>query len=360
MSARRWSVALGAALVALLALVPLAGWHIPWILPSTVNVLNATGTLEVLALCFIFGGVALGYDVLFGYTGLLSLGPVTFFGAGVYVFDIALTHWGWSLAAALAATLVVVLVLSLVLGAIALRVGGIAFAMVTLAFAQAFYYLVEDNPHNLTGGDTGLALASSRLPGFLSGAVSNTRSLYWLALVYLVLVGVVVRVVLSSATGRVLVAVRENEQRVEVLGLRPFGFKLVAFTLSSLVAAGGGVVYILLIGTAVPSAVASTTLTLSILVMVVLGGPGSAWGPVAGAFVYVYLQQLLLKVAAEPSFASLPAVARVPLSQPQFLLGALFVLFVLFVPGGFAGAVARARARRTSRRPAAPVARGDS
>jgi branched-chain amino acid transport system permease protein len=260
----------------------------------------------------------------------------------------------------LAATLVVVLVLSLVLGAIALRVGGIAFAMVTLAFAQAFYYLVEDNPHNLTGGDTGLALASSRLPGFLSGAVSNTRSLYWLALVYLVLVGVVVRVVLSSATGRVLVAVRENEQRVEVLGLRPFGFKLVAFTLSSLVAAGGGVVYILLIGTAVPSAVASTTLTLSILVMVVLGGPGSAWGPVAGAFVYVYLQQLLLKVAAEPSFASLPAVARVPLSQPQFLLGALFVLFVLFVPGGFAGAVARARARRTSRRPAAPVARGDS
>ncbi len=360
MRGRALGITLGAALVALLALVPLIGLHVPWVLPGTVDVVNATGTLEVLALCFIFAGVALGYDVLFGYTGLLSLGPVTFFGTGVYVFDIALSRWGWPLASALGLTVAVTLVLALVLGAISLRVGGIAFAMVTLAFAQAFYYLVEDNPHNLTGGDTGLALSSTRLPALLSGAVSNTRSLYWLALVYLVLAAAVVRVVTTSATGHVLVAVRENEQRVEVLGLRPFGFKLAAFTLSSLVAAGGGVVYILLIGTAVPSAVASTTLTLSILVMVVLGGPGSAWGPVAGAFAYVYLQQYLLKVAAEPSFASLPAVARVPLSQPQFLLGAIFVLFVLFVPGGFAGAVARARARLASRRPAAPPPRGDA
>ncbi len=356
----RVAVALGAIICVFFAIVPFISLHVDWVLPGTVNVVNSTGTLEVLALCFIFAGVALGYDVMFGFTGLLSLGPVMYFATGVYVFDIALTCWNWPLASALGLTFAVSLVLALVLGAIALRVSGIAFTMVTLAFAQAFYYLVEDNPHNLTGGDTGLALASNRLPAVLSGAVSNTRSLYWLALVYLVLVGVVVRVVLNSATGRVLVAVRENEQRVEVLGLRPFGFKLAAFTLSSLIAAGGGIVYILLIGTAVPSAVASITLTLSILVMVVLGGPGSAWGPVAGAFVYVYLQQYLLKVAAEPSFASLPAVARVPLSQPQFLLGALFVLFVLFVPGGFAGAVARARARRQSRRPAAPISRGET
>ncbi len=341
--------ALALALVALFALVPLIGVHLPWVLPSTVNVVNSTGTLEVLALCFIFAGVALGYDVIFGYTGLLSFGPVMYFATGVYVFDITLTHWNWPLVPALVTTFAVSLVLAVVFGAIALRVSGIAFAMVTLAFAQAFYYLVEDNPHGLTGGDTGLALYSSRLPEFMSGAVSNTRNLYWIALGFLVVSYAVVWLVTESATGHVFVAIRENERRLEVLGIHPFRYKLAAYTLSSLVATGGGVAYILLIGTAVPSAVASVTVTLSILIMVVLGGAGTRWGAVTGAMLYVYLQQYLLKVAAEPSFATLPAVLRVPLSQPQFLLGAIFVLFVIFVPGGLAGVVTRRRLRSAAR-----------
>jgi branched-chain amino acid transport system permease protein len=247
---------------------------------------------------------------------------------------------------ALLLTAAVALFLGLVVGAVSLRVSGIAFTMVTLAFAQAFYFLIEDNPHGLTGGDDGLSLLSNRLPAFLSGAVSNTRNLYWVALGFLVVTGVVVWVVTESSTGHVFVAIRDNEQRVEVLGLRPFGFKLAAYTVSSLIASGGGVVYVLLIGTAVPSAVATTTLTLSIVIMVVLGGAASRWGAVAGGILYIYLQQYLVKVAAEPTFASLPAVLRVPLSQPQFLLGALFILFVLFVPGGLAGALLRIRLAR--------------
>ena len=347
MSRRRGAIGLG--LVVLGALIPYIGLHLPWVLPSTVNVVNSTGTLTVLSLCFIFAGVALGYDVIFGYTGLLSLGPVMYFATGVYVFDITLTHWNWPLAPALLATFATSLVLAVVLGAIALRVSGIAFTMVTLAFAQAFYYLIEDNPHGLTGGDTGLALYSSRLPAFMSGAVSNTRNLYWIALGFLVVSYAVVWLVTESATGHVFVAIRENERRLEVLGVHPFRYKLAAYTLSSLVATGGGVAYILLIGTAVPSAVASVTVTLSILIMVVLGGAGTRWGAVTGAIVYVYLQQYLLKVAAEPSFASLPAFLRVPLSQPQFLLGAIFVLFVIFVPGGVAGVVVRRRLRVAAR-----------
>ncbi|MDE2281248.1 MAG: branched-chain amino acid ABC transporter permease [Actinomycetales bacterium] len=348
MSRRRGAIGLG--LVVLGALIPYIGLHLPWVLPSTVNVVNSTGTLTVLSLCFIFAGVALGYDVIFGYTGLLSLGPVMYFATGVYVFDITLTHWNWPLVPALLATFATSLVLAVVLGAIALRVSGIAFTMVTLAFAQAFYYLIEDNPHGLTGGDTGLALYSSRLPAFMSGAVSNTRNLYWIALGFLVVSYAVVWLVTESATGHVFVAIRENERRLEVLGVHPFRYKLAAYTLSSLVATGGGVAYILLIGTAVPSAVASVTVTLSILIMVVLGGAGTRWGAVTGAIVYVYLQQYLLKVAAEPSFASLPAFLRVPLSQPQFLLGAIFVLFVIFVPGGVAGVVVRRRLRVAAER----------
>jgi branched-chain amino acid transport system permease protein len=335
----------GVVLLAIGVVLPFISLIVPWVLPGTVDVLNSVGTLDVLGLCFVFAGVAVGYDVLFGFTGLLSFGQVLYFAAGAYVLDIALTVWNWPLFPAILLSLAIGLVLALVLGALSLRGSGIAFAMVTLAFAQAAYYLIEDNPGNLTGGDTGLVMSASRLPGFLVG-VGNTRNLYWLALAFLVLTYAVVWLVTGSATGRVWLAIRESERRAEVLGFRPFPFKLGSFVLSSLIATAGGMTYLLIVGTVSPSAVASTTVTISILVMVVLGGAGTRWGAVAGAIVYVYLQQYLLKIAAEPSFASLPAVARVPLSQPDFLLGAIFVLFILFAPGGIAGLVARKKGKR--------------
>jgi branched-chain amino acid transport system permease protein len=322
--------------LAIFAALPFVGLTIPWVLPGPVDVLNSAGTLEVLGLGFVFAAVALGYDVLFGFTGLLSFGQVLYFATGAYLADIALSVWHWALLPALVITAVAGLALALILGALCLRVGGIAFAMVTLAFAQAGYYLIEDNPHNLTGGDTGLVMSASRLPPQLVG-VASTRNLYWLALAFLVVVYGLTWLATSSQTGRVWLAIRENERRAEVMGLRPFGFKLASFVFSSLIATAGGVVYLLLVGTVSPASVASTTVTVSILVMVVLGGAGTRWGPVAGAIGYVYLQQYLLKIAAEPSFGSLPAALRVPLSQPGFLLGLIFVGFILFVPGGIAG-----------------------
>lgn len=346
----RWAKPGMALVVVLLAVVPFIGLHLPWVLPGTVDVVDSVGTLQVLGLCFAFAVVALGYDVMFGFTGLLSFGQVLFFAAGAYGLDIALSDWGWALVPALAFSFALGLVLAVLVGMVSLRTSGIAFAMVTLALAQAFYYLIEDNPHNLTGGDSGLVLGTSRLPAVLVG-VDNTRNLYWLALGTLVLVYVVVWLFTESAMGRVWLALRENERRVEVLGLPPFPFKLASVVLSSLVATVGGMVYVLLVGTVEPSSVASTTVTVSILVMVVLGGAGRRWGAVMGAVVYVYLQQLLLKVAAEPSFSTLPAALRDPLSQPDFLLGVLFIVFVLFAPGGIAGLVDRARAGKAPKLP---------
>jgi branched-chain amino acid transport system permease protein len=338
---RRWLAP--AVVLAVFALLPFAGFAVPWVLPGPVDVVNSAGTLEVLGLGFAFAIVALGFDVLFGFTGLLSFGQVLWFAAGVYLLDIALSVWHWALLPAVAVTLAAGLILALVLGTLCLRVGGIAFAMVTLAFAQAGYYLIEDNPHDLTGGEVGLVMSTGRLPPQLVG-VASTRNLYWLALIVLVVIYAVVWLATESVTGRAWLAIRESETRAEVLGLRPFRLKLASFVLSSLVATAGGMVYLLIVGTAAPSSVASTAVTVSILVMVVLGGAGTRWGAVAGAMVYVYLQQYLLKVAAEPSFASLPALVRVPLSQPDFLLGAIFILFVLFAPGGIAGLASRARA----------------
>jgi branched-chain amino acid transport system permease protein len=332
-------------ILAVAVCIPFLNLIVPWVLPGPVDILNSAGTLDVLGLGFVFAGVALGYDVAFGFTGLLSFGQVLYFAAGVYVLDIALSVWNWPLLPAIAVTLVAGLALAVLLGAISLRGNGIAFAMVTLAFAQAGYYLIEDNPHNLTGGDTGLVMSTGRLPGFLVG-VASTRNLYWMALAFAVVVYAVVWLVTGSETGRVWLAIRESERRAEVLGFRPGRFKLASLVLSSLIATAGGIVYLLLVGTAAPGSVASTTVTVSILVMVVLGGGGTRWGAVAGAMVYVYLQQYLLKVAAQPSFATLPAPLRVPLSQPDFLLGAIFVLFILFAPGGLAGLV---RTRKEAR-----------
>jgi len=130
--------------------------------------------------------------------------------------------------------------------------------------------------------------------------VSNTRNLYWIALAFLVVAYLIVWLVTESVTGHVFVAVRENELRLDVLGVRPYRFKLVSFVVSSLIATGGGIVYILVIGTAVPSVVASTTVTLSISSWWSSAARAPAWGAVIGAIVYVYLQQYLDKVGAEP------------------------------------------------------------
>jgi branched-chain amino acid transport system permease protein len=348
-AARPRRAGLGGVALAVLGVIPFAALQVPWLLPGPVDVLNSDGTLEVLGLCCIFGGLALSFDLLLGFTGLLSFGQALFFATGVYVLDIALSAWHWALIPAAAVTVATGLVLALLVGCVGIRVRGIAFAMVTLAFAQAGYYLIEDNPHGLTGGDTGLVMSTSRLPAMLVGVIS-TRNLYWLALLFLGGAYALTWLTTESVTGRVFLAIRESERRTEVLGFSPFPVKLASFVLSSLIATVAGMFYLVLVGTAAPGAVASTTVTVSILVMVVLGGVGTRWGAVLGAFVYVYLQQYLLKVAAEPSFAGLPAVVRVPVSQPDVLLGALFIAFVLFAPGGLAGLAARIRTRWQLRR----------
>ena len=307
--------------------------------------LDRPGTLQVLGICLAFGGVALSYDLLFGFTGLLSFGHALYFALGVYGADIALTRWHWGLGPAIALTLLASLTASLVLGSVSLRVGGIAFAMVTLAFAQAGAILASKNPGGLTGGEEGLGLDVSHLPDALVGVV-NTRNLYWIALAYLLLTVAVAWWLTGSRPGRVWQAIRENERRVEVMGLRPFGYKLLAFVTGSLLATLGGIVYLLLVGGATPG-VASGNLSLTLLIMVVIGGAGTLGGAVAGGIVYEFLDQRLVALAGSDAVGGLPAWLRAGLGEPLFILGALFVLMVYFFPGGMAAAAARwGRGRR--------------
>ena len=145
----------------LLALVPKLSVEIPLILGGP---LDSPGTLQVLALCLLFAGIALTYDVLFGFTGLLSFGHALYVALGVYMTAIALTRWEWGLWPTLGFLVVIGLAVPLVLGAVSLRVSGIAFAMVTLAFAQAGNVLVQKNPYGWTGGEEGTGLELRRDP----------------------------------------------------------------------------------------------------------------------------------------------------------------------------------------------------
>jgi branched-chain amino acid transport system permease protein len=331
----RVRIALAVALVVLVAL-PAIGVALPGVFEGA---LNAPGTLNLLGLCFVFGALALTYDLVFGYVGLLSFGHALYFATGVYVPAMALTRWHWSLPAALALTAAVSLVLPLILGAVCLRMRDIPFAMVTLAFAQAGSILVAQNPFGLTGGEEGLALGGGSLPASLIG-VANTRNLYWIALVLLLVVYAIGWLAVNSPAGRVWQAIRENERRVSVLGLNPYLYKLGAFVLSAFLASATGVVYLLLQGGANPQ-VTTADFTLALLVMVVLGGVGTLWGAVLGGVVYEYLDFRLVSLANTSTVQSLPGVLRVPLSEPLFLLGVLFIVLVLFVPGGLGGLLRR-------------------
>ena len=296
--------------------------------------LNAPGTLQILALCLVFGGVALSYDLLFGYTGLLSFGHALFFAAGAYAANIALSRWGWAPGSAVLFAAAAGIVLPLTVGAVALRVSGIAFAMVTLAFAQAGAIVAVSDPGHLTGGEEGLGLAVARLPGFLVGVV-NTRYLYWLALLYAGAVALASWWLVNSRPGRIWQAIRENELRAEVLGVRAYPQKLMSFVAGGFLAALGGIVYLFVVGGTAPG-ITTAGLSLALLVMVVLGGAGSLWGAVIGGALYEYLDLRLVALAGSPQVAALPAWLRVPLGQPLFTLGTVFILFVVFFPGGIA------------------------
>ncbi len=325
---RTWPVAL----VAVLCVIPALHVGLGKALPGA---LSSPGTLQLFALCLVFGGVALSYDLLFGFTGLLSFGHALYFAIGVYVADIAITQWHWTFAEGCLVALAAGIAVATAVGSVSLRTAGIAFAMVTLAFAQAGSILVQKNPRSWTGGEQGLGYDYTRVPSAFVG-VQNTKNLYWLALGYAVVVAVVVAWLVRSSPGHVWQAIRENERRVEVLGLRTRGYKLLAFVLGSFLATAGGVVYLLVVGGA-DMGVTTPDFTLALLLMVVLGGTGTIWGPLLGGVVYTYANQRLVELGGSDAVQGLPGVLRTPLSQPLFVLGAIFILVVIFLPGGVVG-----------------------
>jgi len=343
----------GGALVVLMAVLPLLNISLPGILPGATY---TPGTLALLSLCMVFAALALSYNLLLGTAGMLSFGHALYFGAGAYGLGIALKYLGVPLWPGIFIALLGGLAIALVTGAVAMRVSGIPFAMVTLAFAQAGSVLVRRN-QQVTGGEEGMRLPVAQVPEWLVGVV-NTRNLYWFTLVVVVLVYLIVLWVDRSRLGHLAEAARENELRVRVLGLRPYVAKLIVFLVAAGCASLAGIAYMLLQSGTQPSAVGAD-LTITVLVMVVLGGVGFRWGAIVGGVLYTLLDQRLTVLARSEWISDLPDVLRIPLSEPLFLLGVLFILVVMFLPGGIAGTIDGAVRRRRGERTRAQLARLD-
>lgn len=335
--------AVPALILTILATFPYIGISLPGILPGP---LNSPPSMQLLALCAVTAGIALSYELLFGRTGLMSFGHTLFIGAGAYTVALLLGKVGASLVVVIIATMVLGIVAPLVVGAIALRVKGIAFSMVTLAFAEVASIGVAANFGGLTGGEDGLGLIATELPRFVVG-IANAPYRYWLALAFLALAWGAILYLDQTRIGRSWAAIRENEQRVEVLGLSAYRAKLASMVVAGLLGTIGGVLQLLLSSAATPS-LFSLHYSLQLLIIIVLGGVGSKYGAVLGAFLYTLLDTNLAHISNSDWVAALPPLLSVPLSQPQLLIGVIFILFVFFVPGGLTSIPGLFRRRRRS------------
>lgn len=307
--------------------------------------------LGVAAKIAVFILLVASYDLLLGYTGIVSFAHTMFFGLGAYGVAIASTKlgpgWG-SIALGLGSALALSLALALVIGLFSLRVKAIFFAMITLAVAAAFQTLASQLS-DLTGGEDGLTFKVPQwlTPGFTLGATplfgvafdGRLITYYGIVLVVAASFLALLRIV-NSPFGRVLQAIRENDFRAEAIGYRTVVYR----TWSNVIGAGfatlAGALLALWLRYNGPDTSLSFEIMLDILLIVVIGGMGTMYGAVLGAALFLvaqnYLQELLRLAAA--AAGGVPVVSIV-LSPDRWLLwlGVLFIVCVYWFPSGIVG-----------------------
>ena len=263
---------------------------------------------------------AMGYNIAFGYTGLLSLGHALFFGAGLYGAGLLVQHAGLPAGPALLAGILAGGAMAAAVGLLALRTQGVAFMIVTLMFAQAGYLTILYNTA-WTRGEEGIVIAREARIHF--GHDLSADLPHYLAAFALLAAGLVVKLwLVRSPTGRVMIALRENEERSRMLGYDPYARKLAALVISGIYAGAAGAAYGLLFGY-VGASLASTQYSILPLLWVLLGGAGTVLGPLVGALSMFYL----IDYSSAFTTASL------------LVVGVALVLLVLFAPRGILGTI---------------------
>ncbi|MGJ3700333.1 branched-chain amino acid ABC transporter permease [Variovorax sp. AFSI2.2] len=315
--------------------------------------------LSVAAKILVFVVLVASFDLLLGYTGIVSFAHTMFFGIGAYGIAISATRLGPSWGAVLlglGASLAISLVLSFAIGLFSLRVRAIFFAMITLAVASAFQTLASQLS-DFTGGEDGLTFKLPELISpsfefseepFLGVSLDGRLLCYYLLFVAAVVLVLALLRIVNSPFGRVLQAIRENEFRAEAIGYRVVVYRTTAAVLSALFATLAGAMLAIWLRYNGPDTSLSFEIMIDVLLIVVIGGMGTIYGAAIGAVLFVVAQsylQDLLRVGSEAA-SGLPWLAAL-LSPDRWLLwlGVLFVLSVYYFPTGIVGKL-RARAAR--------------
>ncbi len=271
-----------------------------------------------LARIMVLAVFAMGYNIAFGYTGLLSLGHALFFAAGMYGMGLPIWQLEWPALPALIMGLVAGGGVAAAVGVLALRTTGVSFMIVTLMFAQAGYLTILYF-NTYSGGDEGFVVdRAGRMIGGMDLAADTPRYLAALGLFAVAMLGCLVLV--RSPFGRVMVAMRENEERSRMLGYNPFAVKLTALVVSGIYAGAAGAAYGLLFGY-VGASFAQIQYSILPLLYVLLGGAGTVIGPFLGAAAMFYL----IDIASSYTSAYF------------FVVGAALVALVVFAPKGMLG-----------------------
>ncbi len=281
---------------------------------------------ELIAKTLVMAIFAMSLDLLVGFTGLVSFGHAAYFGIAAYAVALLSPKYeAASLWLVLPASVGLAALAALVVGLFVLRTKGIYFIMVTLAFAQMFFYIFHDTP--LGGGSDGLYLnvkPTAEIAGFLPFDLDQPTHLYYFILAMLVLVYAFLARVLQSPFGRVLVGIKSNEHRMQSLGYVTFRYKLAAFALAGGLGGVAGFLYSVVFGFVTPELL-SWHQSGNVLLMVILGGMGNLVGAVAGAFAFVAMQE----------------VFSMWTKHWQLAMGLMIVAAVLFMPGGLSAVPGR-------------------
>ncbi len=280
----------------------------------------------LLARIMVLAAYAIGYNVLLGYTGLMSLGHAMFFAAGMYGTGLPLLYWGLGAPQALLIGIAASGALAAAIGVVTLRTSGVSFLIVTLMFAQVFY-LSTLYFNRITMGDQGFVLAG-HLPPIAIGAIRLTLSdpvvRYNLALAtFAGCLGLSLWLV-RSPIGRVLVAIRENEDRTRLLGYNPFAYKLLALVVSGAISGLCGSVYAV-ITSYVGASFAAILYSIYPLLWTLLGGAGTTLGPLVGAAVMTYAVETTSRLT----------------SSYLIVVGGALVILVMRFPSGIVGGIRR-------------------
>jgi len=298
---------------------------------------RVTGNEYVLALGVSFATFAVlsgGLNLVYGYTGLLSFAQVGFFGIGGYAAALLVTERGWSLWAGAAAGGALAALVGLVVGYSSLRLSRHAFAIVSLSFALLCLIVARDWVSLTRGamGIPGLPIPSMDLPGGLRWRLAQPADFYYLLMGFAVVAQAAIYLVVSSRLGRAMRAIRWNEPLAQSQGINPLSYKLLAIALSALLAGivGGFFVFYL---TIVDPSIFDFYYTETMLIMVIIGGPGSFWSVLAASAV----------------LSALPDLLRFTTDLRMVLYGAVLIAAMLLFPGGVGGWLRRRRMMRWRR-----------